>query len=61
MSVQLDEVRNRIQELMRTQPAETSPELEWLVQEMDRHKTVLMDIVDYLLIQQDERSGAGGA
>lgn len=52
--IQLEEVRDRVQELMRTQPAETSPELTWLVEELERHKTILLDIVDHLLIEQDQ-------
>lgn len=53
--MQLDEARERINELMRTQPAETSPELTWLVEEMDRHKTILMEIVDYLIMKERQQ------
>lgn len=45
----LEELRERAQHMMVTTPAETSNEMNWLVQELETNKEVLLGVIDYLL------------
>lgn len=52
MDHNLDQLRARAEELMRTQPAETTPEMSWLVQELGIVQQILLDLVDYLILKE---------
>lgn len=49
----LEDLRERAMELVMTRPAETTPEAQWLVAELERNKEVLIGIIDYLLTAED--------
>lgn len=53
-SQSLEELRERALELMQARPAETTPEATWLVGELERHKDVLLGLIDYLLTEERE-------
>lgn len=50
----LTQLRERAEEMMVSRPAETTPEMTWLVQELERNKQVLIALIDYLLIQAEQ-------
>lgn len=52
----LDDLRERVMELMMTRPAETTPESEWLVAELERHKEVMLGIIDHLITESESAS-----
>ena len=52
MAVQLDELRERMDELLATQPAEVTPEITWLVGELEKVKQVLLTLIDYLATKE---------
>ncbi|HWB72865.1 MAG TPA: hypothetical protein VG452_11660 [Egibacteraceae bacterium] len=45
----LEELRERAEEMLLSRPAETTPELSWLVAELERQKQVVLGLIDYLL------------
>jgi hypothetical protein len=47
--MELDDLRERALELMQTSPAEITPEAAWLVAELEKHKEVLVGLIDYLI------------
>lgn len=54
----LDELRERAMELMMTRPAEVTPEAEWLVAELERHKELMLGIIDHLITESESSSSA---
>lgn len=52
MDIALEQLRARAEELMRTQPAETSPEMSWLVQELGIVQQILLDLIDYQIVRE---------
>lgn len=50
----LEDLRERALELVKTSPAETTPEATWLVAELERHKEVLLGLIDHLLTEELE-------
>lgn len=48
----LQDLRERVMQLVVTRPAETTPEAEWLVAELEKNKEVLLGIIDHLLTEK---------
>ncbi|MDQ4142522.1 MAG: hypothetical protein M3198_02080 [Actinomycetota bacterium] len=48
MTIQLDELRERTDELLAMRPAEVTAETTWLVGELEKIKEVLAALLDYL-------------
>ncbi|MDP8971376.1 MAG: hypothetical protein M3N52_12945 [Actinomycetota bacterium] len=53
----LMQLRERAEDMVVSRPAETSPEMTWLVQELERNKQVLLGLIDYLLMQDEQPGG----
>lgn len=49
----LEDLRERAMELMMMRPAETTPEAQWLVAELERNKEIILGLIDYLLSEED--------
>ncbi|MGH9184131.1 MAG: hypothetical protein ACRDZ9_10075 [Acidimicrobiales bacterium] len=50
--VELDELRERAEDMLTTRPAEVTPEASWLVAELEKNKQVIVGIIDYLLVRE---------
>lgn len=55
----LEDLRDRVQQLMVTQPAETTAEASWLVEQLEMTKEVLLGIIDHL-INEEAQNPPGG-
>jgi hypothetical protein len=45
----LADLRERALQMVETRPAEVSPEMEWLVSELERNKEVLLALIDHMM------------
>lgn len=50
----LEELRERALQLVEMRPAETTPEITWLVSELEHSKDVMLGLIDYLLTEERE-------
>lgn len=48
----LEDLRERVQQMMVTQPAETTAEVSWLVEQLEMNKEVLLGIIDHLISEE---------
>jgi len=51
--IELDELRDRAEQLLMTRPAEVTPEAEWLVGELEKNKQIMIGLIDYLIIRRE--------